>query len=276
MEGILTGLLKMLTRVFSFFLTLFWVFALSAQDPAPATPDLSNFDQDAGIPAEWGPHIVDHLYKGCPTNSLCSQSSGDILEDFKKLLSKRPSLSQIENFKNKKGIPFEVWSSKPDLELNKLHAVHWESQCPAHQIDGQKIYQSFLMVHNLDQLKLLVDDQTLFIRYGLSLDAKKNIIKIPGPKGESPLYLENGDPVFVQEFEGGFYSIRISTAGNITVINEVKPEEMPENIRCSKDLVAAFKSEKRPPHLYTNVYCQKIYDIKTKKKVEMLFARGCP
>lgn len=279
----------MLTRVFLFFLTLQFTFALSAQEvennsasqtttqsePVPATPDLSQYNEENGENKEWGPHIVDHLYKGCPTNALCSKETGETLDQLKNLLSKKYTLNELNQFKQKWGMPFEVWGLTSELKIQKTDAYHWQSQCQGHNLEGMKIYQSGLLIKNINDLTKLESSNQIQVRKGLLFNNPKSIVPIVIQRADAPLYFENQRPVFVQEFEGLFYGMRIEKNGDITLIDQSRPDKMPEVVSCPKELVQEYRNQKYPGNLYSGFYCQNIYDISTKKSMTLLIPRGC-
>lgn len=279
----------MLTRVFLFFLTLQLTFAVSSQEiennsasktttqsePAPATPDLSQYHEGDPTPKEWGPHIVDHLFKGCPTNALCSRETGEILDEFKSLLDRRKDLKTLNLFKDKSGIPFEVYGNDPALKIQNLHVFHWESPCANHNIEGQKIYQTGLLIKNISEIKSLSQKKKMFPRFALVEENKKSIKKITIMRGDAPLYFDRLRPVFVQEFENNFYGVLIDGDGSLKIIDQIRPELMPDSHACSKDLLQSFQNEDYPRNVYSSYFCQKIYDINLKKQFLVLVPRGC-
>ena len=93
---------------------LFFVFALLSISSVP------DKHRGLGIPR----------YKGCPSNALCSQNTGQLRHQWKQLLIQNRNhpkkTKHLELFRRQKGIPLEVWtqaSQGPTL------GVHFDSPC---------------------------------------------------------------------------------------------------------------------------------------------------
>lgn len=204
------------------------------------------------------PHIIDHKLPGCPTNSECNSKQGRLFLSWnKKLQSKKP----LMKVKNQMGIPLKAWAMKE----RSPNYIHWDSECS--KIRKNKIYPAQVFVKKLKNSK---GQEFYFPKTYLS-SGKSFLI----PRGETPIAMKGDLLHFNIESEGNYFSMQLSSDGQINFDHPSPPKNFPQTISCPKILTEEFEKNFAFNNIYTGVFCKAIWDIKSKSYISAIFGKTC-
>lgn len=224
----------------------------------------------------------EHENKGCPENSICDEQMGLHRKKWLNLLKKidlqkmkeAKKVGLIENFRQKHGLPTHFYIQLE--EAKQKRPIVWSSECKLHQ--QNKIYLGEAFVSKTNKNEATWHKGKEKKQYELLFDPiivyrGKKKLKFYAPKGETPLYLDGDELVFVREDEGVFYGLKISTQGKWTVISS-KGHNNSRYIAGLEDTKCPSQTEFNKD-IYQSQYCRKIWD-KTKKEFQIIrFVWSC-
>jgi|GEM_PF-1791314 len=222
-------------------------------------------------------HMINHFNEGCPANSECTPKMGKDYQSWIKFLTSTNGLKKKvwmrDKFRKEKGIPFEIWLSEQQRADDKI--IFWDSHCRSHNPDkGPKIRIGLAMVKHLNELKDYKEN--VYLRF---IERFKDKGKAPqqyfGPRDETPLYLDGNELIYQRLLEGHTYGMSVSSLGALHIVPTISPKEFPQTIDCPENLVSSVTKKNLPKNLYSGIYCQRTYNIKTKKFETLLFGWSC-
>ncbi len=235
-----------------------------------------SFAQDTGIEPveevkEFKPFMVEHPFEGCPGGSACTKATGEQRKAWQDSLKKKPRrLKNLEAFRQQKGIPLAVWSRQISPVPTGL--ALWHSPCPAHNIEGKKIYLAETIAKNFSELS---KNPHIIVRKSLVRDGAGNFIEYPILRGEAPLYIHKKQLYFNLDIEGEYFGLALDPSGAVTVVDPITPERFPENVACPPDLLKAFQALPVPPQFYQGASCSSIWDIDAKAFRTIVLGWSC-
>jgi hypothetical protein len=254
-------------------LTFFPLFLVAAADEKGEEPI-----QEVG---QFRAYMLDHPFKGCPTNSLCSKKMGARREGWLKAI-RSPKASVAEKYRSRIGMPIKIWTR--DKALNDPSLITWDSFCPKHNpkpsSEGlinttEKIYISEIFAKDLTSIGKLYKegDQVLLNRLYL-LDNKK-VISYLIPRTEAPLFVENKKLYFTIEEEGSYFGLYISSSGELEISPTSLPKHFPDEVKCPEALAKAFQAGIVNKNLYQGYFCKALWDRSKKAYITMALGWSC-
>src|SRR5690606_18641828 len=126
----------------------------------------------------------------------------------------------------------------------------------------QKIFTAEILSRDF---KTLAQQKHLIIRKSLVQESQDRFTEYPTLRDESPLYISNKKLVYMLDLEGEYYGLAIARDGAVTMLEPIKPERFPENIKCSEEMQKAFETLQSPANLYKGISCRAIWDQDQKR-----------
>lgn len=252
---------------------IFPLFSVHAADEKGVLPI-----QEVG---QFQPHMLDHPFKGCPTNSLCSQNMGAKREKWLKAL-RSPKAATAENFRKQFGMPIKIWTR--DTVLKDPSMITWDSFCAKHNpkpsSEGlintdEKIYITEVFSKDLNKIGSIYKEgpQVLLNRLYL-LDGKK-VIPYLIPRSEAPLFIEKNHLYFTVEEEGSYFGLWISPKGTLRISETFLPKNFPDEVKCPEPLAKAFQAGIKNQNLYQGYFCKAIWNRTKKAYSTMALGWSC-
>jgi hypothetical protein len=242
-----------------------------------AQPATNAQHSDVIVEDKFVPYMVDHIYKGCPTNSVCNQKNGKILENFATAL-KSPAknhLATLEKFRLAHGIPLDIWSLPKASETKNEEIVRWDSPCRQHNQEGNKIEIGFIFAPDFKSKVLELESQGLIALRRAYLETPKETKTYIIPRGDPPIFIRNEKLNFTLDLDGAYYAFEISSDGNLQITTPKKPRHYPQKVSCPSTLIERFKKDKVPNDLYLDHYCQAIWDEGLERFQTLLLGWSC-
>lgn len=218
------------------------------------------------------PHMLDHPYKGCPTNSLCAKKMGELRSKWLKVLSKNKP-SALDKFRKKNGIPVNIWTR--DTVLKHPNLIIWDSFCKKHNpkpnTEGlinteEKIYIAQVWAKNFDDIKKsFKEGNEVLVNRAYVLDESKKVTTYRIPRAEAPLFISDGKMYFTVEEEGNYFGLWVDSRGNIKIDQTYLPKSFPDEVKCPEILSKAFQAGIRNQKLFEGFFCKAIWNQSTKK-----------
>ncbi|MBT7609338.1 MAG: hypothetical protein HN576_06255 [Bacteriovoracaceae bacterium] len=228
---------------------------------------------------EFKPHMLSHIYEGCPDNSECSKEMGQKRKKWLSVLSNknmRPSnrRAALNYVKKSIGVPLGFWYlPKPILHKE---VIFWQSPCSQHNTKINPLRIAEGLFSNFGDLEDLKNkDEKVFPSKTYTYNNKKKIISYYLPRGDTPLMVKNKKLYFVREAEGSYYNMTIDRKGNLDIVKPFKPKEYPSEITCPKDLLTHMKSQIKQSNLYLSYFCKAVWDKSNKKFQTFIFGWSC-
>ena len=233
------------------------------------------------------PHMLNHSYEGCPTNSRCTQKVGQhfkrwlaiLKQETQNLSNKKTYLEgktwpRLDKFRKKYGIPLEVWSFPSKKNPDNL--IYWDSPCEYHNKKDQKVMVSLALAKDLRELqKLEKKNHKIMLARSLLLEPSGKTREYLVPRGMGPLYLDGESLVYTKENQGLYYGIRIKHIGKISVTIPALPQQYPKTVSCPDPLVKKFAHIFPSKKIYQGVYCQNLWNNKSNRYQTMIFGWSC-
>lgn len=220
--------------------------------------------------------MLDHINRGCPTNSRCNAETGEkywklnllAKEIQKRKSSDKENASAIEEFRKTHGLPIGFWSIDP-LYKNP-GVVSWNSHCPHHRKKESEIFLGEMMVKEFNDIHA---DQFFARTWRLTSDNK--ILSYRFPRGDFPLALSGKDLFIPRDVDGIYYALLLDHQGKFRVTTNKVPKKLPTEVKCPKELVTAFGKEKQGAYLYQEAYCKALWDEKAERFDTLIFGWSC-
>ncbi len=227
---------------------------------------------------QFKPHMLDHIHEGCPTNSSCLPQTGKHYKQWIDLLKKksfrgtRPWM-KIDRFRQKNGIPLEIWSFPLGEKTEGL--IHWDGPCANHNQKGHKIQMALGLAKNFAELEQLEKKGKIHIPRAFMLTASDTIKEYFVPRGSTPLYLDGDALAYIKETEGVYYGLKIRPQGKLAILPPKQAQHQAQSVECPKKLNERFARHARPQMLYQGSYCRSFWNQKSKIYQTMIFGWTC-
>jgi hypothetical protein len=223
------------------------------------------------------PHMIDHIYEGCPTNSSCLKEAGSRYQAWIEKLnrySKRPNgWKSLEEYRKKHGIPLEVWTLENGLNNKEL--IHWDSPCTHHNQKGQrKIMIGLGLGKSFGEL-IKKNKKSILVRRALLENHHGESISYLIPRGETPLYISNKELIYIKSVEGNYFGLSVGSKGKVKIVPVTEPPKYPKTITCPPPLLQDFGDLSKDQKIYQGAYCQMLYNTTQNKYETMVFGWSC-
>lgn len=244
------------------------------KNPAPKEAiDLKTFSEK-----DFKPHMIDHYFEGCPTNSKCSPEVGKKRNTWVKFIKSISNDSDLVKSKKMKkfiknhGVPLGVFANNDSEKDNSL--ILWDSPCKIHnKKEEENIYLGEVVVRNFLEAKR--DKVGVYIPHAHLMKNEKEIQMYMVPRGENPSHLEGDKLIYIKEEDGHYYSIKVDPKGVIELSPPLITSHNARSIRCPKELIHSFIKNIHVKNLYQDVYCKELWNSETKKYRPMIFGLSC-
>jgi hypothetical protein len=218
----------------------------------------------------------EHVNPGCPENTICSKLMGEKLTSFKKLISKlrdskiKDKIKSLNKFLKTKGLPIKFLSLKKSFE--HFAPIMWNSSCSNHgatKTDKVVVFasQAFSTGTKGSKVNFKLGNKIHSIEHGelATLDR----VDILGsnksyylPHLDRPLFFNGDELVVIKNSDDFYYGLAVSSNGSWRVIDHIQGVKKfyrdRQEIKCPKDLKYTKK-------FFQGRFCQKVYDLKSKK-----------
>jgi hypothetical protein len=243
------------------------------------------------MPAPKSLEDYEHEFKGCPENSECDQVMGLGLQKWKELTTKleddkaseAKKAQQIENFREKYGLPVEFYTLKKSQQGYK--PLLFNSACTEHNPKDpkqSKILRGVAFIKSLSKERAIIwrDQTEIQVPVGELLSPQPVTVYLPSgavtyelPLEDEPLFIKGGLVHVLKEEDNLFFFLAISANGEWKVVeNQVSQLSLWEShkqiIECPKDQVQA-------PKVFNYSSCKTIWNEDLKKTVVMKLNKGC-
>ncbi len=232
--------------------------------------------QDTGTePTEEVPvfeaHMIDHPFKGCPGGSRCTKETGELRLGWLDLLKSKSNRNKKLNiYKTTNGMPIVLWSL-PLKTIGKGIST-WRSPCPQH--NTKDIQYALTEVMSKD-LKTLLNQESFILNKAILKTTDGKYILYPMPVSEAPIYISQKKMIYSLDMDGEYYGIDVNSNGEISIIDIKKPERFPENIKCSDDMIQAFKQLNYPDGFFKGLTCKSVWNLESKSFQSMAYGWSC-
>ena len=218
---------------------------------------------------QFKPHMLDHPFEGCPANSGCTEKLGLLNKKWSELLKKSikgKNLSKkLISFTKTNGVPIPLWLTEDASTKDNL--IIWDSPCKNHNLENQKsIKMGMIFTKSLNDLSSLIKEKKVLPRFlNVYQGENKKPIELQTIRGETPLYFNGSKIIYQLGSEGLYYGLGLNPKGKLKIVTPVTPQEFPSSTPCPKSMEDSLKKKTIATNLYSGFYCQKIWNIKTKK-----------
>lgn len=234
-------------------------------------------------PANFSPHMLDHQFVGCPTNSSCSKELGKKREIWVRSLKiNRKGSTRLERLNNvvkQNGVPFRVWVENKDIDKKSI--IFWDSHCESHRKEGKEIFVGEVLAgkKNLDEKSFNKKDKHRSIHFEKAylLDSKNKVTEYLVPSRGRPAYIDNGKLVFIQDEEGHYFGLEVSSKGSVKIVDVSTSVPAPQEVQCPSALQKIWDENinKYPKHLFMTSLCKSVSQKKGNKRMTMIFGFAC-
>lgn len=218
-----------------------------------------------------------HHHKGCPESSICSKQMGNKHQKFKKFISRmarktnrKKVINELNKYLQKNGLPIKLLAKKDVFK--EFEPIMWNSACPNHNPTKKKnitIYQTLVYANRTgqDKLKVKVGNKTKKLKIGPEammdkaylLDNDQQYIL---PHKLRPLYMKDNEMIVLKNFEDFYFGLSISPDGKWKVVDHLPAiksfYQNRQEVKCPKDYAIT-------ENYFKGRFCQKVYDLNTKK-----------
>lgn len=216
-------------------------------------------------------------FPGCPENAYCQKNTGEVrkiwLDDLDKLNTDKISEAKLNSeLQSSYGIPVAGWAMEEAGVLPRI--MMWDSPCKQHKKEASKFYISELFRKNLKESELK-EFTNIYFPKAFGIDSSNKAFSIIIPRGDIPLYTENGNFYFLKEDEGKYYGMLLGRQGEIVITKAKTIKEIPREVVCKKEQIDLFTREAPSPTFYQGYNCKDIWDKTSKSYKPMLFGWSC-
>lgn len=216
-------------------------------------------------------HMIDHPFKGCPAGSKCTKETGLLRQGWvDSLKTKKNRNKNLSKYQSSFGIPITLWSY-PLKSIGKGIST-WRSPCPQHNLKENQYSLAEIMSKDL---KSLLNQESVILNKAILRTSDGKYVLYPMPVSEAPIYISQKKMIYSLDTEGEYYTIEVNSNGDISIIDLKKPERFPEYIKCSDDMIQAFKQLKYPEGFFKGLTCKSIWDINTKSFQSIAYGWSC-
>ncbi|MCP4912078.1 MAG: hypothetical protein GY909_03075 [Oligoflexia bacterium] len=253
-------------KIFGLFFMVSIFLTIHAQHGELSQEQQKNFKE-----SDFQPHMLGHIYKGCPSNSHCSAKAGKLMHQWDQALANSSTGKMKKLFTTTKsiGVPFDLWSKKKNVQNREV--ISWDSSCPKHLAPNPELRTAVTFVKNL---KELVKNEDLVLEPILIQDEKK-IIKLFKPRGSSPMFYKKNQLSFLMSSQGSYYGLRVNSNLSLQVSQVESTPEYPRGESCPEILVKEWKKQDLPENLFLKYECSRIWNKDKKKYVTAIYGWTC-
>lgn len=253
-------------KVFGLFFMVSIFLTIHAQHGELSQEQQKNFKE-----SDFRPHMLGHIYKGCPSNSHCSAKAGSFMYQWDQSLSKstKGKLSKLISTSKTLGVPFDLWSKSKTIKNREI--ISWDSSCPKHLSPNPELRTAVTFVKSL---KEIVKNEELILEPILILDDKK-IVKLFKPRGSSPMFYTKNQLSFLMSSQGSYYGLRVNSNLSLKVTEVESTPEYPRGESCPEVLVNEWKKLKLPANLFLKSECSRIWNKDKNKYVTAIYGWTC-
>lgn len=210
--------------------------------------------------------MLDHINKGCPTNSQCSKELGMIRLQWENLFKEKKSPKEFNRFIKKNGFPLKAWVKTIDSKDSDV--ISWHSQCETHRKEEINIRTAELFHKKSFKNNILY--------HKIFIEKEGGIQKYIVPRNESPLFLDGNDLYFTIEEAGSYYGLKVDKNNTFNIVQTKKTDHFVEATNCSEALKKKFISEINDKNLYMFMNCRLIWNKKKKSYSKYITGKACP
>ena len=265
--------MKILKRI------IFPLFILLLQPPVQSQGNDTHLKFTPTKTGDFQPHMLSHIYKGCPDNSECSKEMGQKRQKWISVVSNKDIRASnhraaLAYFKKSFGLPLGFWY-RPSKRLHK-DIIFWQSPCQQHnsKIDpiriAEGLFSDFMTIQDLKN-----KGQQVFFAKTYTEDNKGKYISYYLPRGDTPLMVKNKLLYFIREEEGHYYNMTINRKGELDIVKKFKPKEYPVEVSCPKKLLAHMIAQVKEKSLYKSYFCKAIWNKSKNKFQTFVFGWSC-
>lgn len=220
---------------------------------------------------EFKPHMINHKFLGCPTNSYCKEELGTTRQKWKNALigTEKERIKNLNKVKAKHGAPTSVFVTSDD-PLKEDHIL-WDSPCERHKKSSPRIYIGETFYTKFPNNK---DIKNVFLPFIL-IDVNGKYQKFTLPREDFPLFYENNAIFVNREEDANYYGVQIKSDGNYQIIAPIITELIPKKTDCDLELISNYKSQIKNDAIYTTYECRKIWDRKNEKFLNYIAGHTC-
>lgn len=216
-------------------------------------------------------------YPGCPENAYCQKATGEVrqkwIDELDKFGKDKISETEFNRFlQNSYGVPIANWAAEEAGVLPRI--MMWDSPCKQHKKEASRFYISEIFRKNL-KAEEIKEFNTLYFSKAIGVDAKKIPFSMTVPRGDTPLFIDNGFYYYLREDDGKYYGLRINREGDLKVSKVEVIKETPKEAVCLKEQVDQFYREAPSPTFYQGYNCKDIWDKTSKSYKTLLFGWSC-
>ncbi len=216
---------------------------------------------------------MEHENKGCPINSICSKTAGQMRINFNQIIKEinakpQDKIKKLNNFLKETGLPLIFLTDKNAQKT--IDPIMWNSSCKLH---NSKNPNNAIMKAEKFLKEIRPADQMIFNPLRVYLEKTEIDLFVPF---QSSLVMLDGDKVItINDFEDMFYQLSINPSGKLNVTNYSSKEindalsKKISDVKCPKEMDV-------DSDYYQKAYCSKLWDIKAKKLRTIQFAWACP
>ena len=280
------GLLTMfnminITRIIFPFLIFFITLSLNAQEK----PNHSSNKESTHLKFhptqanEFKPHMLSHIYEGCPDNSECSKQMGAIRKKWLSVVSNKKIrtnkyISSLKYFKKTHGVPVTFWYIPKKILAPEI--IFWHSPCRNHNTKTTSIRIAETLAPSFQSLvKLKKKGEKIIIPKTFTLNQKNQIQSFYYPRGDLPIMIDNNKLYFVREEEGHYYSMTVNLKGKIDIIKPFKPKNFPNEVKCPKPLLDSITKDAPEINLYQSYFCKELWNKSQRRFQIFAFGWSC-
>lgn len=232
----------------------------------------------------------EHQFKGCLENSHCDEIMGLQLTEWKDFLKNikeknefgSKKAEKIENFRVKKGIPVEFYTT--DKSQIGFKPLLYDSPCKVHSVPGElKVQRGLSFVKSIDKEKAVIWRNETQIEVPLGDFFFPQIITVffsdkqasfLTPIDEQPLFIRDSSLFFLKEDHENFYILKISPNGEWKIV-DIEMSELLLMSERKKDSTCPNDLTKIQGKIFNSDICQSIWNEDEKKHVIIKMQRGC-
>lgn len=215
--------------------------------------------------------IYEHENKGCPINSLCSKSNGELMLEWERVLelsNPKAQKKSVSEFIKNNGLPV-IFLSKKSLK-EKHDVILSASRCRIHNPKNpyNALYKGIIFSKSIPTIDgMLTDEVHVF--------DDKNVKTYRVAHEAIPLFIKDQKLHFLEDFEDNFYQTSVDSKGNIQLVD--LPQRLYGQAQSKKiKEIACPEQKKDKKDFYNSTYCQKIWNIDTNKMQTIQVYWSCP
>ena len=225
---------------------------------------------------------LDHMIKGCPINSNCSELPGKERLNWLNLLRSlqdkdvRTKNLHLKSFVATHGLYINFFSTnflQTDLQL-----ILNSSNCQHHK--DTHLAGAFLKSFAKNKLSFIQNEKNFTFAYGqeiflrpVHILKKGKVLNYSLPIYEQPLYHSSKGITYLKDEEGIFFYVTIPQEGTPSIRSFDHQDEKwlnQEEVECPKEL-----KENADQKVFKSSFCKTIYDLDEQRTVFMRIGHSC-